>query len=268
MNQKRTITSGVRKSYQKAFTLVELLVVISIIALLVAILLPALNKAIKQAMSVVCLSNLKQWGLAMMTYATEYEDKLWPTAGGDGLWMETLQPYYGDIDEIRLCPSAVKPSERILGPEAIGSVDTMWGERGVQHEGGGRAEGYWGSYGVNGWAEDYPLEGDAFWRKTSVKNTNEIPLFLDSAFVHAWPLDADSIPFDGTGKNIAQDAPQQMWRFCIDRHSGAINGCFLDGSARKVSLQELWNLRWHRGFNRHMKSKSDFVDANGNVWLR
>ena len=63
-----------RKKKVIGFTLIELLVVIAIIAILAALLLPALNRAREQAKQSACQSNLKNIGLAMQMYATDYGD--------------------------------------------------------------------------------------------------------------------------------------------------------------------------------------------------
>ena len=65
-----------RRSCERGFTLVELLVVVAIVALLIALLMPTLNKARVLSNRVKCSSNQRQLAAAVVMYANDFDGKL------------------------------------------------------------------------------------------------------------------------------------------------------------------------------------------------
>jgi prepilin-type N-terminal cleavage/methylation domain-containing protein/prepilin-type processing-associated H-X9-DG protein len=63
---------------KKGFTLIELLVVVAIIALLLSILTPALNQVKERGRRAVCMSNIRQLGMANIMYAQMYGGRFVP----------------------------------------------------------------------------------------------------------------------------------------------------------------------------------------------
>jgi len=109
---------------RRGFTLIELLVVIAIIAILAAILFPVFSRAEEAAKKSVCLSNMKQIGLAFSMYLNDYDDHMpdrrdlkkslpggwkpwttWPTSDPRNGWaMIVYFPYIKNYDVFG-CPS-------------------------------------------------------------------------------------------------------------------------------------------------------------------
>ena len=249
---------------RSGFTLIELLVVIAIIAMLMAILMPALNKARQQARAAACLAQLKQWATAFAAYTDNNQSSFWKMSGKPGYawdWIGVMRRYYGENFTAWLCPAATKLTFAKGSYTFNGTNSSLYGAWGAlsssyTESSGSNLTDAFGSYCVNTWVSDPGtdpfFEGMSgnFWKTTMVSRSQTIPLFLDAFYIAALPVESDHPPEYRGSYTYGHNGG--MENFCLDRHTvpGETQGIFMDYSARKIGLKELWTLKWHRNYRR------------------
>ncbi len=160
-----------------------------------------------------------------------------------------MRPYHKDSN-LLLCPTATKPrTEGGLYPFAA------WGVYGSERP---SFEGLSGSYGINGWIRNPPIEQKEMpgcsdrptinnWRSPDVRGASRVPLLLGGQHYAGYPLMTNEPPVDDGQPYLG--ISDYMTAYCLNRHNGYVNGTFLDWSARKIGLKELWRLKWNRHFD-------------------
>jgi prepilin-type N-terminal cleavage/methylation domain-containing protein len=248
------ILTGFTRQTNGGFTLIELLVVIAIIALLMAILMPALRRVKKQAQAVKCQAHLKQWSVVFAMYTGDNDNKFmhWDA----GVWVEPLRPYYKEGGEaMRVCPTATRSLE-----EGAAHTFAAWD---MVNEYTTDEKVFRGSFGINNWVYNRPPGATSStlmwgspsannWMVTEIKGADNIPMFIDCWRWGGAPYDTRDA---AAPSGCSEPPPHQdiladgFGRFCLNRHNGTVNGCFVDFTVRKIGLKELWRLKWHRKFD-------------------
>jgi prepilin-type processing-associated H-X9-DG protein len=258
--------------------LIELLVVIAIIAILAAMLLPALARAKEKARAAYCISNLKQWSIFWTIYADD-SDGYFPEGNADPTlppraeWVGALGKYFNNKPYLLLCPTTGTMQNAAAAGEPERRV--TWGDPSATGHGGptsafrfasvgampdladSQGRDLIGSYGANDWIYskittvvqsrptanywrkmsaltrpvDTPCQGDAMWRGAG-------PGYQTSSS-HARPQ------FNGEW----QSSDHEMTHFAIMRHGKGMQMAFFDGSARRLRLRTLWELKWNPNFD-------------------
>jgi prepilin-type processing-associated H-X9-DG protein len=212
----------------------------------------------KRAKEIICLSNLHQWGHIFSMYVEDNDGKFPSGVNREGFWwIVQLEEQYQSYKKnpMWFCPKAKSPIVDENGVTAPSiNIFNAWGIYTRHSYFRICTDGISGSYGLNGYilsAEPgTTFEGgrrtDNYWRTPDVKGADNIPLFLESLRFDLWPLITDAPAYN---EFAGWSSSNHMARCCTNRHNGAINSLFVDFSARKVGLKELWTFKWHRTFD-------------------
>ncbi len=94
------------------FSLIELLVVIFIISILAAISATGVKAAREKARQTNCMSNLRQIGVALVTYRGDH-------SGGNPNWISNLYPSYIDDLSVYVCRSDTEKGRGVIRPDSL-----------------------------------------------------------------------------------------------------------------------------------------------------
>jgi prepilin-type N-terminal cleavage/methylation domain-containing protein/prepilin-type processing-associated H-X9-DG protein len=202
------------KKCRRGFTLIELLVVIAIIAILAAILFPVFAKARGKARQSSCLSNLKQIGVAFLSYAQDYDECLpamyhyMPAdiTTNPLYWAQDVIAPYVKSDQLFICPDGQYKYANLRPP---GLPNPMIG-----------------SYTMSTWLNYYAM--------AQIVRPASVIMYFECTNPDFWGM---------CKTDIDQPTPPAMDLRIAKVHNGGFNSNFVDGHAKwiKQSMTSMWS---------------------------
>jgi len=215
-----------------AFTLMELLVVTGIIAILAMLVVAGMGSFQRKAAAATALSNMRQLGTGIMTYATDHGDELpeegesnpgWDTAGSE----ENANAWYNAIP-------------RLLGTKTVGEYSTdraaFYSKRNLlftpaaQYPADKTSRPYFAvsmnSKLRHGTAKDSPV------RRGSIERASKTVILQESGLPGEKAVRGqDRSKYDGQSKSYANRT--------VARYSGKTMAVFADGHAESLAAENV-----------------------------
>ncbi|HMC27403.1 MAG TPA: type II secretion system protein [Verrucomicrobiae bacterium] len=219
-----------------AFTLIEVLVVIAIIGILAALLLPVLAGAKDRARQSQCLSEFRQWALAMKMYVADNDDYFprerginninpWPVvaaATNGDVWYNALPPEMSKLPAAYYAVNAQAdfylPSHLFTCPSARFSASNAAAYPNFSRAMNSRL-----------------IIANAPTRMSVVRDPADTLLLVEAGVSGETPL---------PGQPSGDGRPHVKWDRGSARHHGFGNGAFTDGHAAALSARELINTNY------------------------
>lgn len=201
---------------RQAFSLLELLIVIAVVAIVVSLSLPVAKGIREQGQTSRCTANLRQIGMALLSYAADNDGKLPPRSLGllrtpgnakppadERTWAQRLYKfgYLTQVDAF-YCPSEFPKNDALARKKAINGASQIYGYR------------IWITPGGD-WSGE---EREEHRKMSSIKEPGDFFLVADSYWT-----DAD---WESQGYSITPGSQEQLVHL---RHSGKANAVFADG---------------------------------------
>lgn len=213
------------------FTLVEVLVVVAVLALLMAILLPSLARSRERARTVVCLSNMRQLGIAVHMFAHSHQGRF----VSHGLETASVPN-----SEEREAESWFNTMNREYGNKLVARCPT---DRSVY------------------WTEPHPNSDPPAYRVVSYAFNDYLSGKVEGwesyNLLHRVRRPATTVVFvelaEDTGFAVGDHFHPQLWPFnaryeaglqmALERHLGRANYTFADGHANTHRFEQTYELR-------------------------